>query len=142
MWGREELFELDGDDAVVGRGVENQRKRTELEDGDACSLKRGTTPHFDVNHSTAKSRSFTQQCRCEIVTSTLFWNGGFKLKLPSSLRTGLQAGPAKRSDELSKLHISARVADSRLPIVRLLRELLPLYSQRSGDYTKFRKPHL
>jgi hypothetical protein len=36
------------------------------------SLKLGTTPHFEVNHSTATSRSFTRQWTCEIVTSAPF----------------------------------------------------------------------
>ena len=55
-------------DAASRISVNGPNSRTAIR----ASLKLGTTPHFDVNHSTAKSRSFTRQCICEIVTRTPF----------------------------------------------------------------------
>jgi hypothetical protein len=45
-----------------------------------ASLKLGAAQHFEVNQATAKSKSFTRQCTCEIVTSSPFWNSGFYVK--------------------------------------------------------------
>ena len=76
--------EADGGDAVVGRGVENQRKRTELEDGHARVAEARHYPAFRREPLGREEQFLHLAVYMRDRHKHPFWNSGFKLNLASS----------------------------------------------------------
>lgn len=98
--------EADGGDAVFGRGVENQRKRTELEDGHARVA--------EARHDAAFRREPLDREE-QILYPAVHMRDRHKHPLLEQrilshswlqVKDGAPGGPAKRSDQCSSSHVS------------------------------------